>query len=169
VPPRRASPWIDLRRRITEERAMEDVDYLRLLRDALQSGAVTVSLDFGKLEHIDSPISVQADSNRWIYSLIVIVSAAAWLGGVWWAVGAASAGATAWFAVGKRWHRRRMEQRFHQVTVHNLEDWKKLWRMPGIVLTEAKTGNQSQSPSGNWRALVAAAMTDPAVSAASTS
>lgn len=140
---------------------MEDVDYLRLLREALQSGALTVSLDLGKLEHIDSPISVQADSNRWIYSLIVIVGAAAWFGGTWWAVGAAGAGAAAWFAFGRRWHRSRMEQRFHQVTLHNLEDWKKLWRMPGVVLTDARTGDQSQSPSGNWRALVGAAMANP--------
>lgn len=145
---------------------MEDVDYLRLLRDAIQSGAVTVSLDLAKLEHIDSPISVQADSNRWIYSLIVIVSAAAWLGGTWWAVGATAAGATAWFAIGRRWHRRRMEQRFQQVTLHNLEDWKKLWRMTGVVLTDAKTGNQSQSPSGNWRALVAGATTGSSLQAA---
>jgi hypothetical protein len=156
-----------LRRRIIEEWPMEDVDYLRLLRDAIQSGAITVSLNLGKLEHIDSPISVQADSNRWIYSLIVIVSAAAWLGGMWWAFGVATAGAVAWFAVGRRWHRRRMEQRFHQVTLHNLEDWKKLWRMPGVVLRDAKTGNQSESPSGNWRALVAAATAGSAVPTAS--
>ncbi len=117
------------------------------------------------MEHIDSPISVQADSNRWIYSLIIIVAAAAWLGGLWWAVGAAAAGATGWIAIGRRWHRRRMEQRFHQVTLHNLEDWKKLWRMTGVVLTDAKTGNRSQSPSGNWRALVAAATTGSSVPA----
>lgn len=147
---------------------MEDVDYLRLLRDAIQSGALTVTLDLGKLEHIDSPISVQADSNRWIYGLIVIVSAAAWLGGLWWAVGAATAGAVAWFTVGRPWHRRRMAKRFHQVTLHNTEHWKKLWRMPGVVLTDARTGAQSQSPSGNWRALVNAAMTESAVPAAPT-
>ena len=55
---------------------MEDTDYLRRLREAIAAGTIKPVLNLNKLEHVDSPISVQADSNRWIYSLIVIVSAA---------------------------------------------------------------------------------------------
>lgn len=147
---------------------MEDIEYLKLLREAIASGTIAVSLDLGRLEHIDSPISVQADSNRWIYGLIVITAAAAWFGGLWWAVGAAAAGLAAWFSVGKRWHRRRMEERFHKLALQDAARWKKLWRLPGVVLTDARTGATSESPSGNWRAFVMAA-TQPEPPASSVS
>lgn len=135
---------------------MEDVDYLRLIREKIESGGIKASLDLNKLEHMDSPISVQADSNRWIYPLIILVSAAGWFGGVWWAVGTAGAGAGAWYTVGKRWHRRRMEQRFHRLSLNQTAEWKKLWLMSGVVLTDTESGAQCASPSGNWRAFVSA-------------
>lgn len=134
---------------------MEDVEYLRLLRDAIAAGAIKPVLNLSKLEHVDSPISVQADSNRWIYSLIIIVSAAAWLGGTWWAIGAASAGAVGWFTVGKRWHRQRMEKRFYELSLDQTEEFKKLWRMTGVTLIDTKTSRECVSPAGNWRAFVA--------------
>ena len=136
---------------------MEDIDYLRLLREAIAAGVIRPALNLSKLEHLDSPISVQADSNRWIYSLIVIVSAAAWLGGLWWAIGAATAGAVAWFTIGKRWHRQRMERRFYELSLDRTEEWKKLWRMTGVTLTDTRTGAECVSPNGNWRAFVNAA------------
>jgi hypothetical protein len=136
---------------------MEDVEYLKVLREMIESGAITVSLDLRQLEHIDSPISVQADSNRWIYPLLIAVGLAAWLGGLWWAIGVAAAGAVAWFTIGKPWHRRRMEQRFHQQTLRDTESFKKLWRMTGVILTDARNGTSCASPSGNWRSFLAAA------------
>jgi hypothetical protein len=136
---------------------MEDTDYLRRLREAIAAGTIKPVLNLNKLEHVDSPISVQADSNRWIYSLIVIVSAAAWLGGLWWAIGAATAGGIAWFAVGKRWHRRRMERRFYDLSLQQTEQWKKLWRMNGVTLIDSQNGVECVSPAGNWRAFVGAA------------
>jgi hypothetical protein len=135
---------------------MDDKDYLQLLREAIAAGRINPSLDLGKLEHVDSPISVQADSNRWIYSLIIIVSAAAWFGGLWWAGAAAAAGAATWFSVGKRWHRRRMERRFYDLSLQQTEDWKKLWRMPGVTLADPASGAECISPEGNWRAFVGA-------------
>lgn len=135
---------------------MEDIEYLKILRDAIDTGLIKASLDLGKLEHIDSPISVQADSNQWIYGLIIIIAAASWFGGLWWGVGTATAGAAAWFTIGRRWHRTRMERRFHESALHSMEQWKKLWRMPGVVLIDSKTGNECASPSGNWRAFVSA-------------
>lgn len=134
---------------------MEDVEYLRLLRDAITAGAIKPVLNFSKLEHVDSPISVQADSNRWIYSLIIIVSAAAYLGGMWWAIGATGLGAVGWFSIGKRWHRQRMERRFYDVSLDRTEEFKKLWRMTGVTLIDAKTSQECVSPAGNWRAFVA--------------
>ena len=136
---------------------MEDTDYLRLLREVIAAGGIKPVLSFGKLEHVDSPISVQADSNRWIYSLIVIVAAAAWFGGLWWAIGAVTAGAAGWFGIGKRWHRRRMERRFYDLSLQQIELWKKLWRMPGVTLIDTRSGAECASPSGNWRVFVGAA------------
>ena len=141
---------------------MEDTDYLRLIREAVLAGHIKPALDFAKLEHVDSPISVQADSNRWIYGLIVIVSAAAWFGGLWWGIGVAAAGATGWFSIGKRWHRQRMERRFYDLSLQHSEEWKKLWRMPGVTLTDTRTGAECVSPAGNWRGFVGAASQTPA-------
>ena len=130
---------------------MEDTDYLRLIREAVSAGHIKPALDYGKLEHVDSPISVQADSNRWIYGLIVAVSAAAWFGGMWWGIGAATIGAAGWFSIGKRWHRQRMERRFYDLSLQHTEEWKKLWRMPGVALIDTRTGAECVSPAGNWR------------------
>ncbi len=142
---------------------MEDVENLKMLRQMIESGAITASLDLRKLEHIDSPISVQADSNRWIYALIVIVGLAAWLVGWWAAGGAAAAGAVAWFTVGKPWHRRRMVRRFYQEILRDTESFKKLWRMTGVVLTAARSGATCVSPDGNWRSFVSVAKAPPPV------
>lgn len=136
---------------------MEDTDYLRQLRETIAAGGIKPALSLDKLEHVDSPISVQADSNRWIYSLIVIVSAAAWFGGLWWAIGAATAGAAGWFGIGRRWHRQRMERRFYDLSLQQIELWKKLWRMPGVTLIDTRSGAECASPSGNWRVFVGAA------------
>lgn len=136
---------------------MEDTDYLRLLRDAIDAGRIVVSLDLGKLEHVDSPISVQADSNRWIYSLVIVISAAGWFGGLWGAIAAATVGAAAWFSIGRRWHRRRMERRFHDMALHRTDQWKKLWRMPGVTLINTETRADCASPAGNWRVFIGAA------------
>lgn len=137
---------------------MEDTDYLRQLRETIAAGGIKPALSFSKLEHIDSPISVQADSGRWVYSLIVFGGAAAWFGGMWWGLGAAAAGAAAWFSIGKRWHRQRMEQRFYNRSLQQTEEWKKLWRMPGVTLIDTRSGAECASPSGNWRVFVGAAV-----------
>lgn len=136
---------------------MEDTDYLRLMREAVSAGHIRATLDYAKLEHVDSPISVQADSNRWIYGLIVVVSAAAWFGGMWWGIGAATLGAAGWFGIGKRWHRQRMERRFYDLSLQHSEEWKKLWRMPGVTLIDTRTGAECVSPAGNWRGFVGTA------------
>lgn len=136
---------------------MEDTDYLRLLREAIAAGHIKPVLDFGQLEHVDSPISVQADSNRWVYGLVITISAAAWAGGLWWGIGAATAGAVSWFSIGKRWHRQRMEQRFNDLSLQKTETWKKLWRMPGVTLIDTRSGAECASPSGNWRVFIGAA------------
>lgn len=135
---------------------MDDVEYLKMLRDAISAGAITVSLDLKKLEHIDSPISLQADSNRWIYGMIAAIGTAAWFGGLWWAIGAAAVAAGGWLAIGRPWHRRRMERRFYNLALQNTDVWKKLWRLRGIVLSDMTSGAQTASPEGNWRAFAVA-------------
>ena len=136
---------------------MEDTDYLRLIREAVAAGHIRPTLDYAKLEHIDSPISLQADSNRWIYGLIIVIAATAWFGGMWWGIGTAAAGTAVWFSIGKRWHRRRMEQRFYELSLQNTEAWKKLWRLPGVALIDTRTGAECVSPAGNWRGFVGTA------------
>lgn len=134
--------------------AMEDFEYLKLLRASIESGAITPILDFAKLEHMDSPISVESDTNRLAYVLIILVGGALWFWGMWAGIGVALAGVVAWFAVLRGRHRRRMEQRLRQQALNDLETWKKLWRMTGVTLINAKTGAECVSPAGNWRAFV---------------
>ena len=71
---------------------MEDTDLLEMLRSAEADGRVTIGLDPRKLDDVDSPISIQAESTRWIYGLMAAALFVWWLGGASAGIGAIAAG-----------------------------------------------------------------------------
>ena len=53
-------------------------DLLRGLRGLIENGAVRLELDLGKLDQMDSPVAVEADSNIWVYGAIPFCALVFW-------------------------------------------------------------------------------------------
>ena len=148
---------------------MNESDLFNALAVAIREGCVIVDLDCRKLRHIDSPIAVEADYNRWIYAIAVIAAAAGFL--VDWMVGLGvlAVGVVAYFAKGRPWIEARMRERFRSQILHDIKLFKKLWNLKGVTLTLAATAAGTDaafvacaSPDGNWRRFVLDHVTPPA-------
>ncbi|MDX1484739.1 MAG: hypothetical protein R3229_09675 [Alphaproteobacteria bacterium] len=133
---------------------MDERDLLRLLAAALADGRVSVRLDVKRLRNIDSPIFVEADSNRWLYGIMAATLGLglglSWLAGI----GALALGVGSYFAVGRPWIRGRMVARFHEQALTDIAAFKKLWRLHGVTLALAARPVLCRSPAGDWRRFV---------------
>ncbi len=129
---------------------MEDKDLLDELRTAHEGGRVAIRLDLKKLDHMDSPIAVQADSGIWIFGLIVATGLTGWFAGMPAGIGVVVVGAIAYATIGRRVIQRKMRRRFFEVGIKNIGDWRKLWGLQGITLECAESGEVCSSPDGNW-------------------
>jgi len=133
---------------------MDENDLLVLLKDAIVAGRVTVGLDYKRLNHVDSPICVEADSNRWIYGIMALTLGAGF--GIAWPAGLAAMalGVVIYFVFGRDWIRRRMAARFHILALEDIAAFKKLWRLHGVTLAPASRATLCRSPNGDWRRFV---------------
>lgn len=129
---------------------MESSDYLTALRRAIDDGSVRAELDYGKLDHVDSPIVVQAEKTRWIYAIMALALAAGWFLGWGIGVAVALAGVLLYVVLGRRLIRKAMRQRFDRLALHDINQFRRLWRLPGVVLIRAQDGARCESPGGNW-------------------
>ena len=128
-------------------------DLLRALAGLVEAGKVAVRLDFRRLNHMDSPVGVEADSNIWAYGVLALTILAWWRGG--WEIGVAVAviGTIAYYTVGRVYVRRRLDQRVTATALGDLDTWRKLWRFGGVMLVP-QDGEPCVAPDGNWMALV---------------
>ena len=138
---------------------MEDTDLLDILRSAETDGRVTIGLDAGKLDDVDSPISVQAESTRWIYGLMAAALLVWWLGGATAGIGAIAAAALIYATIARRQVERNIRRRFYSGGIWDIRTWRKLWRFEGIILTctpaaGAEGAPVCSSPDGNWQRFV---------------
>jgi len=138
---------------------MEDTDLLEMLRAAEADGRVTIGLDPRKLDDVDSPISIQAESTRWIYGLMAAALLVWWLGGAYAGFGAIAAGALIYATIARRQVERNIRRRFHGRAITDIGTWRKLWRLEGITLAcPSSTGTKGapvcSSPDGNWQRFV---------------
>jgi hypothetical protein len=126
---------------------------VRQLRELVESGAIRLELDFHRLEHIDSPVVVEAESNRWIYALIALCIAAFFIGG--WRVGLAAIAASLalYLTLGRADVRRRLTRRVHREALVDSTLWRNLWRFGGVVLVAAGD-RRCAAPAGDWRAFL---------------
>src|ERR1700710_3052287 len=83
-------------------------ELMRLLRGLLGSGALRLELDFKRLDHLDCPVAVEADSNVWIYAGVALCAVAFWLGGVWIGAAAVAACLLPYVTAGRRYVHRRL-------------------------------------------------------------
>jgi hypothetical protein len=133
---------------------MDENDLLAVLSDAVAAGRVSVVLDYKRLAHVDSPICVEADSNRWIYGIMAAGGGAAFV--VDWTAGVAAVmiGVALYFVLGRDWIRRRMAVRFHDMALDDITAFKKLWRLHGVTLGLVSRAVLCRSPKGDWRRFV---------------
>lgn len=131
-------------------------DLLRDLCRLYTEGKLEISLDYGRLKHMDSPVGVEADSNIWAYGVIVVTLAAAWLGGWLAGGGVFLAGVVAYFTIGRHYVHRRMEKRIEETALTDANVWQKLWRFGGLTLVAFEPGvaEPCAAPNGNWLAFV---------------
>jgi hypothetical protein len=128
-------------------------ELMRLLRARIDGGTLRLELDFKRLDHMDCPVAVEADSNVWIYAGIVLCAPAFWLGGM--PVGAAAVAACLilYVTAGRAYVRRRLRRRVDERALSDSETWRKLWRFGGVALV-AGDGTRCVAPDDNWMALV---------------
>src|ERR1700736_1581057 len=89
-------------------------DLLRGLRGLIDSGAVRLELDLGKLDQMDSPVAVEADSNIWVYGALPLCAIAFWQFGLWPGIASTAAGLALYFTAGRAYVRRRLARRVHE-------------------------------------------------------
>jgi hypothetical protein len=122
------------------------------LRREEQAGTIRLELDLKRLSHIDSPVAIEAESNRWVYGGIVAS------GVVWWQLGAAAgiavatASLGAYLTLGKRQLGRRIAGRVQDKALADIAVWRQLWRFGGVTLVAGE--RRCAAPAGNWMQLV---------------
>jgi hypothetical protein len=106
-----------------------------------------------RLDHIDSPFAVEADSNIWVYGAIPICAVVFWRLGLWPGVGAVALALALYFTLGRAYVRRRLAR---QRALKESALWRRLWRFGGMMLVDATSGEGERcvAPEGNWMALV---------------
>jgi hypothetical protein len=131
-------------------------DLLRALRGFVERGELRIELDFGRLDHMDSPVGVEADSNIWVYAGLPICALVFWQLGLWPGIAAVAVFVLLYFTAGRRYVRRRLTRRVYDEVLQDSEKWRKLWRFGGVALVRGEGGAAARctAPEGNWMALV---------------
>ncbi len=145
-------------------------ELLRLLRRMVDSGAVRLELDLRRLDHMDSPVGIEADSNIWIYPAIIACGLVFWFFGLQPGIAAVVACLGLYLTLGRAYVRRRLVRRIHERALSDLDLWRRLWRFGGLALvpesdpaspkapstgsTATARGEPCAAPEGNWMALV---------------
>jgi hypothetical protein len=133
-------------------------DLFRELRALLARGTLRLELDVGRLDHMDSPVAVEADSNVWVYGSIAVCALVFWQGGTYPGLAAIAVSLVLYFTVARRYVRRRLIRRVHERALGDGEVWRRLWRFGGVTLVEegreAGDAGRCAAPQGNWMAMV---------------
>ena len=127
-----------------------DAELLAALRSLLADGELRLELDSVRLDRTDSPVSVQAESTRWLYALVGLALAAAWFGGLSAFAAAAAVGVGLWFRVVRRDVARRIRRRVEAQALDDVTLWRRLWRFGGVRLVVANGTEVCAAPGGNW-------------------
>jgi hypothetical protein len=126
---------------------------LRRLDALVEAGRIALTLDRQKLGHIDFPLGLDSDGNRWAYPLLAATALIWWFAGHWIGIGTACAAALIYQTLGRADIARRLERRVRERGLKSTEIWRKLWRFGGVILTPAD-GRPCQGPDGSWTRLV---------------
>lgn len=123
------------------------------LRGMIGNDVLRLELDLERLNHMDSPVAMEADSNMWVYGGVALAIAAGFAGGLWSGAASAVAALILYFTAGKAYVRRRLRNRVYEAALSNSENWMRLWRFGGLTLI-TPDGRRCAAPQGNWMELV---------------
>jgi predicted O-linked N-acetylglucosamine transferase (SPINDLY family) len=146
-----------------------DDEYLSKLRHLVESGAVRIDMDTGRLKAMDSPVGYEADTERWAMAMVAVV------GTVWWFVDTTAAGAAAVLSVlaytfvGRRQIGAAIKRRIHDKALVDIQTWRALWRFGGITLVAQTPAFPAAAvcaaPDDSWIRFVEQAVRPPAAAA----
>jgi hypothetical protein len=117
-------------------------------------GELLLELDYRRLSQLDSPVAIEAESNRLVYAGLALAA------GGWWFFGAAAGlaiallGLLGYLTLGKADIRRRTARRVHERALDDVVLWRKLWRFGGIALVEPYEHRRCAAPEDNWMQFV---------------
>ena len=139
----------------------DERELLSRLRALHAAARIGVAVNRAKLSHMDFPLGLEADGNRWAYPIVLAVAAIWWFLGPYAGIAAALAGFALYQTVGRRHVARRLERRIHDRGLAEVETWRALWRFGGVILTDPATGKTCQGPEGRWMGFVQAIDVQP--------
>lgn len=122
------------------------------LRRLNEEGKVALDLDLKRLMHMDSPVAFEAESNQWVYGLLVLTAALWYWFGYKIGLGVAGASVLFYLTVVKALLRRRIERRVREQVLEDLARWRKLWNFGGVAIRATSTGDDEActAPKHNW-------------------
>ncbi len=133
-------------------------ELLAALRRRLAEGNVELLVEPQRLNHIDSPVAVEADGNIWAYAAVFIAALLWWRWGMVSGLAALALGVVVYLTLGRAYVHRRIERRVRRDALGDLENWRKLWRFGGLTLVAKDRRDlvPCASPDGNWMAFTRA-------------
>jgi|SRR5579862_2153599 len=133
--------------------SLDEALLLSRLDALVRSGQVRLAIDRSKLSHIDFPLAVEADANRWIYPLVAVTGLAFWQAGPTAGVAVLGASLFIYFTLGRRDVVRRLDRRIRERGLASVDTWRRLWRFGGVILT-GPDGTEHRGPADSWMQLV---------------
>jgi hypothetical protein len=135
-------------------------ELLAALRRLAAAEEVKIHIEPHRLNHIDSPVAVEADGNIWAYGFLVVAVLVGWQWGLVAGGATLALGVLVYLTAGRAYVHRRIERRVRQDAIGDLAKWRKLWRFSGLTLVAAARPGVAAcaSPDGNWMAFVRAAL-----------
>lgn len=141
-----------------------DSDYVARLQELVAAGRVIIEVDAGRLNNVESPVYVDADTARWAFA-VVIGAVAAWVAFDWRAaLGVAVLVLVLYRIIGRRRIAGAIERRVHKEALTDIGVWRQLWRHGGVTLRSG-AGADARScaaPEGNWMGFVGEMIDAPA-------
>ncbi|MDB5361294.1 MAG: hypothetical protein JWO51_2591 [Rhodospirillales bacterium] len=128
----------------------DERDMLLRLRALHETARIRVTVNCAKLSHMDFPLGLEADGNRWAYAIVIVIVAIWWFLGPYAGIASAVAGFALYQTVGQRYVERRLQARIHDRGLGEIDIWRKLWRFGGVILTDPATAQTCQGPDGRW-------------------
>jgi hypothetical protein len=153
IPP---APPENPRPAVAQPSGPDERELLARLRALHEAGRVTVTVNRAKLTHMDFPLGLEADGNIWVYGMVPVIIAIWWFLGIYAGIGSGVVGYLIYRTLGHRYIERRLLARIHDKGLGEIDNWRKLWRFGGVILTDAATGETCLGPEGRWMGFVQA-------------